>query len=84
MTIISEEYARRNLHKLFDYLYLTNGEIVIERAGKKLAKLIGMYSDTQTAAKGKLDFRDAAGLGSEVWKNIDVDRYVDDERDSWD
>ena len=26
----------------------------------------------------------AAGLGKEVWKNIDIDKYIKGERDSWD
>jgi uncharacterized protein YdaU (DUF1376 family) len=33
--------------------------------------------------QGKLDFRRAAGLGKEVWKDLDVDAYLRRERDSW-
>jgi hypothetical protein len=30
-----------------------------------------------------LDFRDAAGLGQEMWQSIDVDAYIQQERSSW-
>ncbi|NCR41272.1 MAG: DUF2281 domain-containing protein [Microcystis aeruginosa W13-11] len=30
-----------------------------------------------------LDFRDAAGLGQEMWQSIDVDAYIPQERSSW-
>jgi hypothetical protein len=31
-----------------------------------------------------LDFRDAAGLGKEVWRSVDVEAYIQQERSSWD
>jgi signal-transduction protein with cAMP-binding, CBS, and nucleotidyltransferase domain len=31
-----------------------------------------------------LDFRQAAGLGQEVWQNVDVEQYIQQERDAWD
>ncbi len=33
---------------------------------------------------GKLDFRKAAGLGEDIWKNIQVENYIQMERQAWD
>jgi len=33
---------------------------------------------------GKLDFRNAAGLGKELWLQVDVDEYLRKERQEWD
>jgi len=30
-----------------------------------------------------IDFLDLAGVGKEVWANIDTDDYINQERDSW-
>lgn len=51
-------------------------------------RLIGMISERLrqqgSAAPGRVDMRDLAGLGAEVWRNIDVDATLNEERDSWD
>ena len=57
-------------------------EIIIERAGKKIARLSPIESEAPRPM-GKLDFRKAAGLGKEIWKDIDVDAYLRQERDEW-
>lgn len=31
-----------------------------------------------------LDFRQAAGLGQEVWQSVNVEQYVQQERAAWD
>jgi hypothetical protein len=31
-----------------------------------------------------LDFRQAAGLGQEIWKGIDAQHYIQQERAEWD
>jgi hypothetical protein len=31
-----------------------------------------------------LDFRNAAGLGEEIWKDIQVEDYIRMERNTWD
>lgn len=31
-----------------------------------------------------LDFRQAAGLGQEVWQSVNVEQYLQQERASWD
>jgi signal-transduction protein with cAMP-binding, CBS, and nucleotidyltransferase domain len=35
-------------------------------------------------ADNPLDFRQAAGLGQEIWQSVDVERYVQQERAAWD
>ena len=58
-------------------------EIIIERAGKKIARL-SPIGEKAPRPWGKLDFRKAAGLGKEIWKGVDVDAYLRGERDEWD
>jgi Protein of unknown function (DUF2281) len=31
-----------------------------------------------------LDFRQAAGLGQEIWQGVDVEQYIQQERMEWD
>lgn len=31
-----------------------------------------------------LDFRQAAGLGQEMWSRVGVEKYIQQERDTWD
>ena len=31
-----------------------------------------------------LSWKDARGLGKEIWEGIDVDKYIDDLRNEWD
>ena len=50
-------------------------------------RLIGIVSERLrqrvTLGQGGIDMRGLAGLGAEVWRKIDVDVYLDEERDSW-
>ncbi|MBU0482334.1 MAG: type II toxin-antitoxin system Phd/YefM family antitoxin [Proteobacteria bacterium] len=85
-TTISAVDARRTLGELLNKVSLTNEEIIIERAGKKVAKLVQCDrpgEETSNAARGKLDFRKSGGLGQEVWKQINTDEYINKERDEW-
>lgn len=36
-----------------------------------------------SAASERLDLLDLAGVGADVWRDIDSDKYIDQERDSW-
>lgn len=38
----------------------------------------------QKVATKPLDFRQAAGLGKEIWQAVDVEAYLKQERSSWD
>jgi hypothetical protein len=31
----------------------------------------------------RLSWRDARGLGKEIWEGVDVDRYIDELRNEW-
>lgn len=79
---VSAVEARQKLGELLNKVALMRREIIIERAGKKIARLCPIGNDSPLPS-GKLDFRKAAGLGKEVWKNIDVDAYLQKERDEW-
>lgn len=50
-------------------------------------RLIGIISERLrqqgSTARGRVDMRDLAGLGAEVWRNIDVNATLNEERDSW-
>ncbi len=61
---------------------LRGEEIIIKRAGKKIARLLPIENDA-SRPRGRLDFRKAAGLGKEIWKDMDVDAYLRRERDEW-
>lgn len=71
--------ARQNLGDLLNRVSLTNEEIIIQRAGKKVAKLVSC-EEKIVAATGRLDFRTSAGLGQDLWATIDVDEYLQAER----
>jgi len=79
---VSAVEARQKLGELLNRVALLQEEIIIERAGRKIARLSPL--DTENSRqRGRLDFRKAAGLGKETWKDIDVDDYLRRERDSW-
>jgi len=79
---VSAVEARQKLGEILNKVALLRKEIVIERAGKKIARLSPMGSH-RPASGGQLDFRKAAGLGKEIWKDIDVEQYLRQERDEW-
>jgi prevent-host-death family protein len=79
---ISAVEARQKLGELLNRVALRKEEIIIERAGKKIARLLPIDNENPLP-RGKLDFRKAAGLGKEIWKDVDVDKYLRQERASW-
>jgi len=79
---ISAVEARQKLGEILSRVALRQEEIIIERAGKKIARLLPMEKKA-SHPRGKLDFRKAAGLGKEIWKDMDVDEYLRRERDEW-
>ena len=79
---VSAVEARQKLGEILNRVALRGEEIIIERAGRRIARLSPLYNE-KPRPKGKLDFRKAAGLGKEIWKGIDVDDYLHRERDSW-
>lgn len=91
MKSISAVEARKGLGMLLNRVHLTHESFVIERAGKKIAVLQAYTSDGSLPAQGgqgrmpegKSDIRDMAGLGAEIWKSVDVDEYIANERAEW-
>ena len=79
---VSAVEARQKLGEILNRVALRREEIIIERAGKKIARLSPIDNDVPRSS-GKLDFRKAAGLGKEIWKEIDGDSYLRREREEW-
>ena len=83
-TTVSALEARRNLGMLLNRVFLNNEEIIIERAGKRIAKLMSCSGkDEINSRRGKLDFRKSKGLGRKLWKEVNADEYVRKERSEW-
>ena len=79
---VSAVEARQKLGEILNRVALRREEIIIERAGRKIARLSPVERD-QPQPQGRLDFRKAAGLGKEVWQMIDVEAYLRQERNEW-
>jgi prevent-host-death family protein len=79
---VSAVKVRQKLGEILNRVALRGEEIIIERAGKKIARL-SPIDHKESRPQGKLDFRKAAGLGKEIWKGIDADEYVRQERETW-
>jgi prevent-host-death family protein len=79
---VSAVEARQKLGEILNRVALRREEIIIERAGKKIARL-SPIDTVESRPQGKLDFRKAAGLGKEIWQDIDVDTYLRRERNEW-
>jgi prevent-host-death family protein len=71
--------ARQNFGELLNRVAIANEEIIIQRAGKKVAKLVSCEEKIMTDG-GRLDFRTSVGLGQDLWATIDVDEYLQAER----
>jgi len=84
MTMVASAMeARRNLGRLLNIVSLTDEDVIIERAGKPIARL-SSCDDCAVPASGKLDLRRARGLGRDLWRSLDSDAYVQQERAAWD
>ena len=79
---VSAVEVRQKLGEILNRVSLRQEEIIIERAGKKIARLSPM-GKTGSTRQGKLDFRKAAGLGKKIWEKIDIEEYLQKERDTW-
>lgn len=56
--------ARQNFGNLLNQVALQKEDIVIERAGKPLARLVNVET---SSSGGKLDFRDIGKLPNDIW-----------------
>ncbi|MBN1444813.1 MAG: type II toxin-antitoxin system prevent-host-death family antitoxin [Candidatus Omnitrophica bacterium] len=82
-TKVSAVEARKNLGKFLNIVQLRNEEIIIERAGRPIAKLTP-FKKMNNSGSEKGDFRRTRGLGKELWEKIDVEDYIKKERAKWD
>jgi thioredoxin-related protein len=65
--------------KIYEMLSTMPEEQVIQ-----VLNFVTELHDNESDIKQKLDFRKAAGLGKEIWKSVDVEGYIQQERSSWD
>lgn len=84
ITRISAVDARRNLGKLLNMVSIAHEEIIIERAGKPIARLSHCEAGALQSSAGKLDLRKSRGLGKDLWHSVNVDDYIRKEREGWD
>lgn len=87
MKTVSAVEARKGLGHLLNLVSIKHETIVIERAGEKLAVLKPYDGNPETVPgpiqEGRLSLLDLAGVGSEIWEGLDVNRYVQGEREQW-
>lgn len=62
---VSAMEARKSFGLLLNQVSLKNEDILIERSGKPLARLVSVNSPEPD----KLDFRDIGKLPSAIWEN---------------
>lgn len=77
--IVTAVHARQNLGDLLNRVAIANEEIIIQRAGKEVAKLVSC-EEKRVASSGRMDFRTSAGLGQDLWATVNVDEYLQAER----
>ena len=63
--VVTAMEARQNFGSLLDQVALRDEEVVIERAGKPLARVVGVNASTT----GRLDFRDIGKLPNAIWED---------------
>lgn len=66
--IVSAMEMRQNFGNLLNQVALTHEEVVIERAGKPIARLVNIHEKESE----KLDFRDIGKLPSAIWENSTI------------
>lgn len=62
--VVSAMEVRQNFGNLLNQVSIKDEEIIIERAGKPLARLVSVSAPTS----GKLDFRDIGKLPNRIWE----------------
>jgi len=83
MKTISAVEARTNLGRILNIVSLTHTDIIIERAGKQIARLTSVDEPASSHLPGRLDWRKARGLGKSTWRRVNVEAYLQKERDQW-
>ncbi len=49
-----------------------------------LEKLVRLLKEPVKKSKKQCSLLQLEGLGKEIWQDVNVDKYIDQERDSWD
>ena len=80
MKTVSAVEARKNFGHILNIVSLTHTDVLIERAGKKIARLTSVVNPDKPL---KLDLRKAKGLGKKIWAEVHADEYVARERAQW-
>lgn len=62
--VVSAMEVRQNFGNLLNQVSIKDEEIVIERAGKPIARLVSVSAPSA----GKLDFRDIGKLPNQIWE----------------
>jgi prevent-host-death family protein len=63
--VVSAMEVRQNFGSMLNQVSIKDEEIVIERAGKPLARLVSVNAPTA----GLLDFRDISKLPNHIWED---------------
>jgi len=53
-------------------------EFLLQKRSRQQSTEVDRATDNQ-----RLDFRQAAGLGQEVWQGVNVEQYIQQERAAW-
>ncbi len=85
MKTMSAMEARQQFGSLLNLVSLTHEQVIIERAGKKIA-VVSEYQPSPPVAppSGKADIRGLEGLGADIWQGQDTDEYLRQARKQWD
>jgi prefoldin subunit 5 len=56
----------------------------LQSAIDRISAALHTMKTSQPAEQNSFKYTDLLGLGKEIWQNVDVDAYINAERDSWD
>jgi len=70
-------YAYHNILNQFEQLTLEEQQQLLQ----DIANVVQRHQVTNKPQRSILEFE---GLGKEIWEGIDVDQYIEEERNSWD
>jgi hypothetical protein len=59
-------------------------DLTPEEQIKLLADLAALVRDREVMPRPQRSLLELRGLGKELWSSIDVDQYLEEERNSWD
>ena len=69
------------MNTVFDEVKARVVELNVEEKWRLLEELIAALRQNESPKKRSI--MEFEGLGAEMWRQIDVDRYLEEERNSW-